>query len=126
MLKREGHEVRLVFLTGEGSLPESVLVDLEDVTDGADLIGVSLMTLHFHRAVQVTERLKGSCPIIWGGIHPTVRPEECLEYADIVCIGEGEGDAGRAGRAHQLRRGLRGCGRAVVPGISAGENTGTG
>jgi len=29
-------------------------------------------------------------PVIWGGIHPTVRPEECLKYADMVCIGEGE------------------------------------
>lgn len=25
-----------------------------------------------------------------GGIHPTILPIECLEYADIVCIGEGE------------------------------------
>ena len=28
---------------------------------------------------------------MWGGIHPTVCPAECLEYADIVCVGEGEG-----------------------------------
>jgi anaerobic magnesium-protoporphyrin IX monomethyl ester cyclase len=27
---------------------------------------------------------------VWGGIHPTLRPDECLEYADWVCIGEGE------------------------------------
>ena len=29
-------------------------------------------------------------PIIMGGIHPTVKPEECLEYADYVCVGEAE------------------------------------
>jgi radical SAM superfamily enzyme YgiQ (UPF0313 family) len=27
---------------------------------------------------------------LWGGIHPTIKPEECLDYADMVCIGEGE------------------------------------
>lgn len=29
-------------------------------------------------------------PIIWGGIHPTIRPDECFEYADMVCVGDGE------------------------------------
>jgi radical SAM superfamily enzyme YgiQ (UPF0313 family) len=28
--------------------------------------------------------------IVWGGIHPTIRPEESLDHADMVCIGEGE------------------------------------
>jgi radical SAM superfamily enzyme YgiQ (UPF0313 family) len=28
--------------------------------------------------------------VIWGGIHPTIRPEECLAHADLVCVGEGE------------------------------------
>ncbi|MCK4245193.1 MAG: radical SAM protein, partial [Candidatus Omnitrophica bacterium] len=56
------------------------------------LIGISLMTNYFSSAVQITERLKSKLkiPIIWGGCHPTIRPEECLKYADIVCVGEGE------------------------------------
>jgi len=29
--------------------------------------------------------------VIWGGIHPTLNPEDCLKEADMVCIGEGEG-----------------------------------
>jgi len=29
-------------------------------------------------------------PVLWGGIHPTVMPEQCIEVADYVCIGEGE------------------------------------
>ena len=28
--------------------------------------------------------------MIWGGVHPTIRPEESLEHADIVCVGDGE------------------------------------
>jgi len=27
---------------------------------------------------------------VWGGPHPTAKPEECLQYADLVCLGEGE------------------------------------
>jgi radical SAM superfamily enzyme YgiQ (UPF0313 family) len=29
-------------------------------------------------------------PMIWGGIHATLRPQDCLNHADIVCVGEGE------------------------------------
>jgi len=58
----------------------------------SDLIGISFMTQYFSAAVQLTRAIKErlSVPVIWGGVHPTVRPEECLEYADIVCVGEGE------------------------------------
>jgi radical SAM superfamily enzyme YgiQ (UPF0313 family) len=58
----------------------------------SDLVGISLMTCHFDNAVYITKflREKLSVPIIWGGIHPSIRPAECLEYADMVCLGEGE------------------------------------
>lgn len=57
-----------------------------------DLIGVSVVTDEFPNAKFVTEKIKEtfSIPIIWGGAHPSISPEECLKYADIVCIGEGE------------------------------------
>ena len=29
-------------------------------------------------------------PFLAGGIHPTVAPEECLDYADLVALGESE------------------------------------
>jgi len=29
--------------------------------------------------------------IVWGGTHPTLFPEECMDTADVVCVGEGEG-----------------------------------
>jgi radical SAM superfamily enzyme YgiQ (UPF0313 family) len=63
-----------------------------EVASQSDLIGISFMTQYFNCAVQLTQAIKKrlSIPIIWGGVHPTVRPKECLEYADIICIGEGE------------------------------------
>ncbi|MBN1593698.1 MAG: B12-binding domain-containing radical SAM protein [Candidatus Coatesbacteria bacterium] len=58
-----------------------------------DLVAISLMTNLFERAIQLTSYLKEhlSVPIVWGGIHPTIRPEECIEHADLVVMGEGEG-----------------------------------
>ena len=57
-----------------------------------DFIGISIMTNYFNKAVRITKELKKDfdVPIIYGGIHATLSPEECLEYADIVCIGEAE------------------------------------
>lgn len=56
-------------------------------------IGISLMSVEYERAKQITHVLKThrpSVPVLWGGIHPTIAPETCLDHADFVCIGEGE------------------------------------
>jgi anaerobic magnesium-protoporphyrin IX monomethyl ester cyclase len=38
------------------------------------------------------KEIKSDLPIVWGGIHPSLMPNECLEYdfVDYVVIGEGE------------------------------------
>ncbi len=96
-LKKQGHEVKILFLTkpykqlekkSELKLIDSLIQNLNP-----DLVGMGLMSNHFFRAKQLTEFLKEKfydLPVIWGGIHPTIRPEECLDYADLVCVGEGE------------------------------------
>ncbi|MFC1709834.1 B12-binding domain-containing radical SAM protein, partial [Candidatus Omnitrophota bacterium] len=59
----------------------------------SDIIGISLFTNHFSNAVLLTEYLKqigSKALIVFGGVHSIVRPEECLKYADIVCVGEAE------------------------------------
>ncbi|UCG71007.1 MAG: B12-binding domain-containing radical SAM protein, partial [Thermoplasmata archaeon] len=58
-----------------------------------DLIGLSLMSPFYRLAVEITEAIKKeiNIPIIWGGVHPTLLPEECIKHADMVCVGEGEG-----------------------------------
>ena len=59
-------------------------------------IGFSVMSTEFNLARDLSIYLKEECPsvpIIWGGIHPTISPETCLQYADYVCMGEGEGTA---------------------------------
>ena len=93
-LKQQGHDVQLIFLPKHFTerYEKKTLNEVVELSKRADLIGISLMTNFFDNAVQITQALRENCciPILWGGIHPTVRPEECLDYADMVCIGEGE------------------------------------
>jgi len=58
-----------------------------------DLIAVSTMTTNYDFAIETLRKLKIKCPVIVGGIHPTIAPEEVVseKAVDIVCIGEGEG-----------------------------------
>ena len=93
-LKQKGYEVQLIFLPRQFTNPyeEKTLNELVELSRDSHLIGISLMTNFFDNVVQITKRLKEdlNAPILWGGIHPTIRPEECLNYVDMVCVGEGE------------------------------------
>lgn len=93
-LKTAGHQTRLLFLPGDfkDRYNENVLDEVVSLSKEADLIGISLMTNFFDSGVQLTQRLQKELdiPILWGGIHPTTRPRECLKHADMVCIGEAE------------------------------------
>jgi anaerobic magnesium-protoporphyrin IX monomethyl ester cyclase len=57
-----------------------------------DMIAMSLRSAFIQTAIELTEELKRnfSIPILWGGIHPTLCSEESIQYADIICRGEGE------------------------------------
>ena len=57
------------------------------------VLGISLMSSEFHAAKKFTLMLKKAIPeviVVWGGIHPTVAPQDCLNYADYVFVGESE------------------------------------
>ncbi len=56
------------------------------------LVGISVRSTLFKLASRITEEIKKKLDtlVIWGGVHPTIRPTQSLEFADIACIGEGE------------------------------------
>ncbi len=97
-LKNNGVEVQIIFLpykTGNKInelYSEDILNQLTHLCIGSKIIGISLMTNFFNRALQVTKMIKNELGItvVWGGVHPTVNPDECIQYADMVCIGESE------------------------------------
>ena len=103
-LRKNGHSTRLVFLPDirsiitsrsdfTASYPEGVDEQLIELCRDADLVGFSLMTNYFYKVAELSKAIREglSIPVVWGGAHPTVSPEECLDYADYVCVGEGEG-----------------------------------
>jgi radical SAM superfamily enzyme YgiQ (UPF0313 family) len=57
-----------------------------------DLVGISCMTATANRGYQLSDmfRQRGS-KVVLGGIHPTILPEEAIQHADAVVIGEAEG-----------------------------------
>lgn len=58
----------------------------------ADLIGLSFMTYNTPRAYEIADffRTRRGKPVILGGFHPTFMPDETIQHADAVCIGEAE------------------------------------
>jgi anaerobic magnesium-protoporphyrin IX monomethyl ester cyclase len=97
-LKAAGHDTFMVFMNSaevaaKADRPSGMMEELLARLDGCNLVGLSLMTNSFRQACAMTRGLRGAgftAPIIWGGVHPTLQPEECLDHADAVCIGEGE------------------------------------
>jgi len=58
------------------------------------LVGFSILSPYMSIARRLTKLIKNNNPsslVIWGGIHPTISPESCINEADMLCIGEGEG-----------------------------------
>ena len=64
----------------------------DDINQDVDLVGITVLTELALRAYQIGDayRRKG-VKVVMGGIHPTVLPDEALEHADAVVVGEAEG-----------------------------------
>jgi len=94
VLKSKGHNVKSIFLnTKTGNVNKRIRTQLLEICNDSDIICISLMTKDFKRSVGLTNFLKKhfkNKPVAWGGIHPTLCPEESIKYADIVCRGDGE------------------------------------
>ena len=62
-----------------------------DFNDKPDLVGISSMTCQAYRAYEIAKiyREKG-VPVVLGGVHPSLNPDEAQLHADAVVIGEAE------------------------------------
>lgn len=57
-----------------------------------DLVGITAMTPLAPRAYELADRFRSlGVPVVLGGMHASVLPEEALAHADAVVIGEAEG-----------------------------------
>jgi radical SAM superfamily enzyme YgiQ (UPF0313 family) len=99
-LQRAGFETHIVFLRDwrhnmlDMPSDKDIQMALDVIADKkADLVGVGFMSSLYPMAHEVTKRIKArfpGTPVVWGGIHPTSVPDECIGEVDFVCVGEGE------------------------------------
>ncbi|MEZ4737426.1 MAG: radical SAM protein [Caldilineaceae bacterium] len=124
-LQAAGYATRMIFLPDPDELyykakpprPHYTADTLEQVCAlcaDLDLVGITVMSNYVGRARSLTRALQErlGLPVIWGGIHPTVKPEESLQWADFVCVGEGE-----AAIVELVRRLATGQSATAIPNI---------
>ncbi|MFO1429197.1 MAG: radical SAM protein [Candidatus Competibacteraceae bacterium] len=91
-LDRAGYDVRIIDQRLESRWRELLL---EELRREPVCVGVTSMTGPQIRSALEASRLvkqHSSVPVVWGGIHPTLMPEQTLrhEHIDLVVQGEGE------------------------------------
>lgn len=89
----------LVFAILKSLTPPDVEVVLRDERiekihddEPADLVAISIETFTARRAYQLAARFRlRGIPVVAGGHHPTLLPEEVLKHVEAVIIGDAEG-----------------------------------
>lgn len=60
--------------------------------ESADLVGITAFTSNINRAYEIADEYQGrGIPVVMGGIHASMVPEEALEHSNAVVAGEVEG-----------------------------------
>jgi len=64
----------------------------DDINQDVDLVGITVLTELARKAYRIADTYRQKAvKVVMGGIHPTVLPDEALEHADAVVVGEAEG-----------------------------------
>jgi radical SAM superfamily enzyme YgiQ (UPF0313 family) len=62
-----------------------------DFSDTPDLVGITTMTATAPRAYEIADAYRSSgATVVMGGIHASMLPQEALQHADSVVVGEAE------------------------------------
>lgn len=91
-LKSKQFEVKMIDCTMEEDYEDLIKEEIQD----ALCVGISSMTTQIPHARNIAlfikDRLKSKVPIIFGGVHPTLYPDQTVRepYIDYAVIGEGE------------------------------------
>ena len=100
-------------------LEVATLEEHEKLRTDFDLVALSSYTAGAYQMYELADRYRAAgIPVVLGGLHASFMPEEAIEHADAVCVGEGERlwpqileDFRRGGKA-----GLKGLYREEHPG----------
>jgi len=74
---------------------EVVLIDENiepvDFSLSSDMVGISAMTCYVKRGYEIADAFRArGVPVVMGGVHPSFMPQEALQHADAVVVGEAE------------------------------------
>jgi len=96
-LKKEGYPTQIIFIPGilDQTDSESMALLADQIierTVDSYFVGLSFFSCHLNAVKHLTKALrqKIQVPIVWGGKHISIKPEDAVGYADIVSIGEAE------------------------------------
>ena len=66
-------------------------VDKIDFEEEIDLVGITSLTATAARAYEIGDEFKKrGVKVVLGGIHPSMLPDEAIQHADAVVLGEAE------------------------------------
>lgn len=83
VLERDGHTVV--------AYDEQITPFAPALVAGADLVGVSIQTCNAIQGYRIADSVRAlGVPVVLGGAHATLNPDEAIEHADWVVRGEGE------------------------------------
>jgi anaerobic magnesium-protoporphyrin IX monomethyl ester cyclase len=113
ILKEKGHSCSILFFKGttlkpvKGTLMNLIGVSGDNIEPATtedyaefekfiknfkpDIIGISTVSMFFSYAVKLSKIIRSvsKATLLWGGPHCAIAPEECVQFADYVCVGEG-------------------------------------
>jgi len=93
-LSHKGYEVHILDAVNMND-KANLFQNVESGLEGALCVGLSVMSAQIPGALEISKFIRQcnpNIPIIWGGVHPTLYPEQTArsEFVDFVVRGEGE------------------------------------
>lgn len=80
----------------DGRLEDDPVRAVVDAADGAICVGITVLTgAPIHDALAVSralEQRRPGCPVVWGGWHPSLFANECLDQPSIGIVVTGQGE----------------------------------
>lgn len=89
-LEKEGYDVKIIDAAKDAECEKMIIDECKD----AILVGITATTAEVSSAIDITDMIKKdiNVPIVWGGWHTTLFPEQVIEDSaiDFIIIGEGD------------------------------------
>ncbi|MBF0539302.1 MAG: B12-binding domain-containing radical SAM protein [Nitrospirae bacterium] len=92
-----------------------------------DVVGISVLSVEAASAFKISQLTKDyndKCAVVWGGVHPSFLPDDCLRNAEVDFVVRGEGEYAMLELCQALSRGVVVTSKALseIQGLSFKNN----